>query len=211
MVIQGPCKVFRPAAGHPPLTSIAMHQTGHQMTTRTTGRRLWGGLPAIAMFALPLVSGLVPLTGDAVAQQKRLKEQLVGTWALVSNTTTLPYGNKADTWGPNPKGQAIYESNGRMSWIITASNLPELASNNRVTGTPDENKAVVVGSIAYFGTYAVNEADKSYIVQIEGSTFPNWAGTAQKRMIEISGDEFTFSNPAGSGGGSIESKWKRVM
>jgi Lipocalin-like domain len=180
------------------------------MTTRTIGRRPWGGFAAIAMLALPLVLGFVPLTGDAVAQQKMLKEQIVGTWALVSNTTTLPDGNRADTWGPNPRGQAIFESNGRMSWIITASNLPKLASNNRVTGTPDENKAIVLGSIAYFGTYAVNEADKSYIVQIEGSTFPNWAGTAQKRMIAISGDEFTFANPAGSGGGSIESKWRRV-
>ena len=96
------------------------------MTARTIGRRLWGGFAAIDMLALPLVLGLVLLTGDAVAQQKALKEQLVGAWVLVSNTTTLPYGNKADTWGPNPKGQAIFfESKGRMSWIITASNLPK--------------------------------------------------------------------------------------
>jgi hypothetical protein len=181
-----------------------------QMTRKTIGRRLCGTFAAITMSALLSVLGLVALTGDAAAQQKTLKEQLVGNWALVSNTTTLPDGTKADTWGPNPKGQAIYESNGRMSWIITASNLPKFASNNRVTGTPEENKAAILGSIAYFGTYAVNEADKSYTIQIEGSTFPNWAGTAQKRMVAISGDEFTFSNPAGSGGGSIESKWKRV-
>lgn len=180
------------------------------MTRKTIGRRLCGTFAATTMSALLSVLGLVALTGDAAAQQKTLKEQLVGSWALVSNTTTLPDGTKADTWGPNPKGQPIYESNGRMSWIITASNLPKFASNNRVTGTPDENKAAILGSIAYFGTYAVNEADKSYTVQIEGSTFPNWAGTAQKRMVVISGDEFTFSNPAGSGGGSIESKWKRV-
>jgi len=180
------------------------------MTTRTAGQRLCGTFAAIAISALLSALGLVPPMGDAAAQQKTLKEQLVGNWALVSNTTTLPDGTKADTWGPNPNGQAIYESNGRMSFIITASNLPKFASNNRVTGTPDENKAAILGSVAYFGTYTVNEADKSYTIQIEGSTFPNWAGTAQKRMIAISGDEFTFSNPAGSGGGSIESKWKRV-
>jgi len=180
------------------------------MTRKTTGQLLRVTFPAITISALLSVLGLVPLTGDAVAQQKTLKEQLLGTWALVSNTTTLPDGKKADTWGPNPTGQAIYESNGRMSWIITASSLPKFVSNNRVTGTTNENKAVVLGTIAYFGTYVVNEADKSYTVQIEGSTFPNWAGTAQTRMIAISGDEFTFSNPAGSGGGSIESKWIRV-
>ena len=176
------------------------------MRTRTTERRLSGAFAAITTLAL----GLAAFTGDAVAQQKSFKEQLAGTWALVSNTTTLPNGTRTDTWGPDPKGQAIYESNGRMSFIITASNLPKFASNNRVAGTPDENKAVVTGSIAYFGAYTVNEADNSYTVQIEGSTFPNWAGTAQKRTVAISGDEFTFANPAGSGGGLIESKWKRV-
>jgi hypothetical protein len=65
-------------------------------------------------------------------------------------------------------------------------------------------------SIAYFGTYSVNEADKSYTVQVEGATFPNWAGTAQRRGLSISGDELTFINSAGSAGGSNEAKYKRV-
>ena len=77
-------------------------------------------------------------------------------------------------------------------------------------GTPDENKATMQGSLAYFGTYSVNETDKSYTVQVEGSTFPNWTGTAQKRAFSISGDELTFINAAGSSGGTNEVKWKRV-
>ena len=74
---------------------------------------------------------------------------------LVSNTTTSP---NARTFGPND-GVAIFEANGRFSLSLVRSDLPKIASNNRDTGTPDENKAIVQGSIAYFGTYSVSEAD----------------------------------------------------
>jgi hypothetical protein len=47
-----------------------------------------------------------------------------------------------------------------------------------IGGTPGENKAVVQGSIAYFGTYSVNEADKVITAQIEGSTFAKLIGGA---------------------------------
>jgi hypothetical protein len=154
--------------------------------------------------------GLALLPGSAVAQQKTLKEQLVGTWLIVSNTTPRPDGTKSDTFGPNPKGAVTYESNGRFSFMIMSSSLPKFASNNRATGTADENKAISQGSISYYGAYSVNEADKSLTLEIEGSTFPNWTGTAQKRMVTISGDEMTQINPGGSAGGAPESKWKRA-
>ena len=178
------------------------------MTMRTIVRALWGAFAAITLSALLL--GLGPLTSDAVAQQKTVREQLIGTWLMVTNTTTGPDGTKVDTYGPNGKGIAIFESNGRFALVTIRSDLPRFASNNRGTGTADENRAVVQGSLAYFGTYSVNEAERSYTVQIEASIFPNWVGTAQKRMIAISGDEFTITNPAGSGGGLIESKYIRA-
>src|SRR5262249_52921942 len=38
--------------------------------------------------------------------------------------------------------------------LAVRSDLPKFASNNRDMGTPEENKAVVQGSITYFGTYS---------------------------------------------------------
>jgi Lipocalin-like domain len=156
------------------------------------------------------VLGLALLPGAAIGQQKSLKEQLVGTWIQVSAVNTAPNGTKSDLFGPNPKGIQIFESNGRYAQIGTRSDLPKFGSNNRATGTADENKAVVQGSIAYFGTYTVNEADKSFTVQVEGSTFPNWTGTAQTRPFSISEDELTFTTAVASIGGSNVVKWKRV-
>jgi hypothetical protein len=153
--------------------------------------------------------GIVFAGGNAAAANT-LKEQIVGTWQMVSNITTSPDGSKTETWGPNPKGMIIFERNGRMASVTTRSGITKFASNNRGTGTADENKAVVQGSIAYYGTYSVNEADKSVTYQIDGATFPNWQGTTQKRTIAFSGEEFTQSLAAGSAGGAVDIKYKRV-
>jgi hypothetical protein len=71
-------------------------------------------------------------------------------------------------------------------------------------GSADENKAVVQGTIAHFGTYTVNEADRSITFHIETSTFPNWNGTEQKRPISVTGDELKWVTPASTGAGSAE-------
>lgn len=167
----------------------------------------------LIMLTLPIVSVLLRgglFVGEAVAQQKTLKEQLVGSWLLISNTNSRPDGTRVDTFGPAPKGVAFFDINDHFSLVLVRSDLPKFASNNRVAGTADENKAVVQGSIAYFGTYTINEADKIATVQIEGSTFPNWVGATQKRLVEISGDELTLINTPASAGGSVEVKWRRL-
>ena len=41
---------------------------------------------------------------DAFAQGKSLKEQLVGTWTMVSNVNMRPDGSKYEALGPNPRG-----------------------------------------------------------------------------------------------------------
>lgn len=154
-------------------------------------------------------AGAAWVTANAAAADA-VKEKIVGTWQMVSNTTTNADGKKTDTWGPTPKGMIVFERNGRVISVTTRPGVPKFASNNRATGTAEENKAVVQGSIAYFGTYTVNEAEKSVTYQIEAATFPNWQGTAQKRTIAFSGDEFTQSLAAGSAGGAVDIKYKRV-
>jgi hypothetical protein len=126
---------------------------------------------------------------------------LVGTWTLVSVTFERD-GKKTDFYGPNPQGQMTFDPNGRISFIVTRSDLPKFASNNRQTGTPEENKAIVQGSLAYFGTYSVDEAAKTVTIHIESCSFPNWNGTDQKRSFTISGDELkwtTTTTSLGSG------------
>jgi hypothetical protein len=89
-----------------------------------------------------------------------------------------------------------------------AATFPSLKPTNRTAGTPEENKAIVQGSIATYGTYAV--ADKDLKLKVEHSTFPNWANTDQTRTLTVSGDEFKWTNAAASGGGIVELAFKRA-
>jgi hypothetical protein len=50
--------------------------------------------------------------------------------------------------------------------------LPKLASANRGQATPEENKAIVEGSLAYYGTYSVSDADKMITVHLRTKLVP---------------------------------------
>jgi hypothetical protein len=169
-------------------------------------RRLGAFLVSTISF-LSLSIGL--LASDAIGQMA--KEQLVGSWMLVSVTNTDQAGNKVEMFGPSPKGALMLDSTGHFAILIMRPDLPKVASSNRMAGTPEENKAVVAGTIAYFGTYSVSEADRTIGLHIEGSTFPNWTGTDQKRPFTLTGDELRYTNPAPStGSGTAEVVWRRA-
>lgn len=133
---------------------------------------------------------------------------IVGTWTLVS-AVAQQGGARTDVFGPNPSGTLVFGSDGRYVLAFLRSDLPKFASNNRASGTPDENKAVVQGSIAHFGTYAVDEAGKTLAFRIESSTFPNWAGVEQRRDMALGGDQLTYTSP-GSAGTAAQVTMRRV-
>ena len=179
------------------------------MTTRTIGRRLCGAFAAITMSALLSVPGLVPLTGDAVAQQKTLKEQLVGDWTLVSVVNTRPDGTKFDPFGGKAKGMLFFASAGQFSWQIIRSDIPKFASNNRLQGTADEHKAVAQGVLSYFGIYSLDDSGKTLTQHIKLSSFPNLVGD-RIWAITLTGDELTLASQFGAAGGTNELHWKRI-
>ena len=65
---------------------------------------------------------------DAAGQQKSLKEQLVGTWKVVSADNVRNDGSKLELFGPNPKGILIYTSDGHFALVNTRSDLPKLSA-----------------------------------------------------------------------------------
>jgi hypothetical protein len=148
----------------------------------------------------------VALPGAGVAQTAK---DLVGTWTLVSAETVRLDGSSGPTFGADPKGLLILTSDGRFLYLFSRSDLPKFASDSRATGTPEENKAVVQGSISTYGTYSVT--DKSLAIKVENSTFPNWLGNDQKRTITMmTGDELKWTNPAASAGGVAELVFRRA-
>ena len=84
------------------------------------------------------VLGLALVPRSAAAQQKSLKEQLVGTWTLVSTQTMAQNGNKRYPYGVNPKGILILDANGRYAAVQGRPDRPKLKSALRLEATKEE-------------------------------------------------------------------------
>ena len=157
---------------------------------------------------LLLAALTIGIAGPSAARAQSARD-LVGTWELVSAITEKD-GKKSETFGANARGILIFDATGRFSIVFIAAGLPKFASNNRSQGTADENKAIVGGSIAQFGTYVVNEADKSFTFRVERSTFPNREGTELRLAFTVSADDLMFTDPHSSAGGAGTVTWKRA-
>ena len=164
---------------------------------------------ALSTLAL-LFLGIGLPASNAVAQQKSLKEQLVGTWTFVSAVNTRPDGTKFDPFGGKGVGMQFFASTGQFSYQIIRSDIPKLASNNRQEGTADEFKAMAQGVISYFGTYSLDDSGKTLTQHVVSSSFPNFNDTKRIWAITLTGDELTLASQVAASGGTNELKWKRV-
>ena len=159
--------------------------------------------PKARHIILCLMMAATLLTAAPVrSQPTSLKSQLVGTWSFVFTDVQSKDGTRADVFGSNPNGVLIFQADGHFALINMRAGRAKYASGNRVQGTPEEFRETVLGSIAYFGTYAVDEAKSTFVLKIKGSTFPDYEGTEQTRPFTIVGDELRSTNPNPSQGGS---------
>lgn len=148
--------------------------------------------------------------GAAFSQSAPVKSSVMGSWTLVSETVQRE-GKTIEPFGAHPVGSMMLDGSGHVMMMISRPDLPHLAANRRDAGTPEENKQVLSGILAFFGKYTVNVADGVLTYRIEASTFPNWIGTDQMRYFTVSGDEMTWTNRAPAvGGESAKLVWKRV-
>jgi len=165
-------------------------------------------------FGVVVVSGLlageVLISELATAQERSLKSQLVGAWTLVSIEQTDRDGNRQDLYGANPKGIQVIDASGQHVQIITRSDVPKFAIDNRLRGTPEENTAVIRATTANFGTWTVDEDKKTLTVRYIGGIFPNQIGTDSTRNVSVAGDELSVTNPATSSGVTSKQVWRRA-
>jgi Lipocalin-like domain len=165
------------------------------------------------MKSILLVIGFaVALSNTAFAQQRTAKEQLVGAWALVSVVSEMDDGQKGEPFGPSPKGVIIFSNDGHFSLFQSRAEIPKIAANDRAKATPEEAQNIVASSIAYYGTYSVDEGTKVMVVNLAASTYPNVAAIPnQKRTITLlTTEELKFDNPKTPNGMTLRTVWKRA-
>jgi len=133
-------------------------------------RRCTLGLCVIAL----ILTAAFP--SSATAQGKTLKDQLVGTWIYVSSTGKREDGSSVPR--PALQGAVTYTADGRFHFITTRTDLPKYVSNETTRPSPEEAMAVASGSIAYTGTYTVDESTKTVHANVDhaGAGFDHVAG-----------------------------------
>jgi hypothetical protein len=149
----------------------------------------------------------IALSAPGVGLGQSLKEQVVGTWRLVSIYNEAN-GTKTHLYGEKPLGMLMLDKSGNVMTMITKPDIPKFATANRLKGTDAENRAVVHGIIAGFGTYTVEGETVS--INTITSSYPNRSGTTEKRIYKLSGDELTTVNPTAASGGTAYSKYVRI-
>jgi hypothetical protein len=143
-------------------------------------------------------TALVLLSTGVVAQQKSLKEQIQGPWSLASCNSTNAKGEKAvNCASNNPRGILILAGNGNY------------ASTTIAGGRKDANAP---GVIANFGTWSVNEADKTLTVHFVGALNPTIEGKDLKLSISLNGEELRTTgdlSTIGIQGSKVDTTYRR--
>jgi hypothetical protein len=154
----------------------------------------------------------VALSSPAFSQQKSAKEELVGAWTLVSVSSEMDDGTKGEPFGPSPKGIIIFANDGHFSLFQSRAEIAKIAANDRAKATPEEAQGIVASSIAYYGTYSIDENAKVMIVNLAASTYANVAAIPnQKRTITLlTPGELKFDNPKTPNGMTLRTAWKRA-
>jgi Lipocalin-like domain len=164
---------------------------------------------ALAVCLLALVT-VAALSARGAAETPSLKEQIIGTWIYVSSTGKREDGSNVQR--PSLKGAVTYTADGHFHFITTPADAPNFASGDPARPSPDEAMAMASRSIAYTGTYTVDESTRTVIPTVEASTFPNLVGAPNQRRVvtSIGEDEMRFTNPRTPAGVTLEFVWKRA-
>jgi Lipocalin-like domain len=154
--------------------------------------------PSLALrAATAALAGLLSL--PLAAQGQSLKDQIVGTWRLAAIYNDIG-GNKEYLYGEKPMGLTMFDRSGNFLVFYSKPDLPKFAVANRLKGTDAENRAVIHGMISGYGTYTVD--GDIVAMNYLASSYPNRAGTVEKRTYKIAGDELTIVNPTAAAGGT---------
>lgn len=129
--------------------------------------------------------------------EKSPKDTLVGTWVQVSLDTVSADGKRRPLYGENAKGMIIYTGDGYFTLMQASVDLPKLKSGLPSKATPEEAKAVIANSIAYFGKYSLDETSMVLSLDIQASTFANLTGNpSEKRIVtSLNDSELKFNRP----------------
>ena len=124
------------------------------------------------------------------------KEQFYGAWKLVSYEFRGESGEVHQPFGADARGVIMYDASGMMSVQIIRDDRMGFASGDMFDATLEELKSAYEGINSYFGTFTVNEVEKTVTHHVIAASLPSRHGSDQVRGYEFSGNRLTLKAPA---------------
>jgi hypothetical protein len=117
-----------------------------------------------------------------------VRKQLIGVWKLLS-LELLVDGNVLYPYGDHPLGRLTYDEAGRISaQIMQPERQSSLSDPDAISrASANELRQIAEGYLGYYGTFTIDEENKTVIHHVEACTLPAWVGTDQKRQWEFDG------------------------
>jgi hypothetical protein len=160
---------------------------------------------------VPVICSLlacVLLSASAPAAQPA---NVVGWWKLVSVTSTAPDGTRTAPFGAQPTGTLYYSADGRMMLMISYDGRAKLSGADRVAAPAAERAEAFATFISYSGRYAIAAGRVTH--HIEVSSYQNWVGTEQVRILRVEGRRLGLTTPPLSINGATQTNeltWERA-
>jgi hypothetical protein len=144
------------------------------------------------------------------------KDKLVGTWKLVSATSTTSAGERGEApYGSAPIGFLTYTEDGRVSSTISyggRKRLSVLSVGGGSTALREEQAEAFKTFLAYAGRYTVSGDKVTHHVEI--SSIQNYVDKELIRKIEFRDDQIILVTPPTVVNGKIqiiELIWQRLQ
>ena len=116
-----------------------------------------------------------------------IREQLLGTWRLVSYYTEGSDGSIVHPMGEDALGFIMYLADGFMSANLMVPGRRAYTGGVANTATPAELASAALGYFGYAGRYEVDESTHGVRHHIEVALAPNLAGSTQYRHVKFEG------------------------
>jgi len=136
-------------------------------------------------------------------------DKLVGTWKLVSASSTTSTGARSESpYGAQPAGFLTYTGDGRVSALISYDGRKSLSFGG---GSPEEQAEAFRTFLAYAGTYRLDGDKVTHHVEV--SSIQNYVDKDLVRSVKFKDDQIILLTPATRMNGktqTIELVWQRL-
>jgi hypothetical protein len=139
-------------------------------------------------------------------------DKLVGTWKLVSASSTTSTGEQAEApYGPSPAGFLTYTADGRVTALISYGGRKSLSVGGGAQASMEEQAEAFKTFLGYAGRYALSGDTVTHHVEI--SSIQNYVGKDLFRSVKFQGDRITLVTPPTMVNGKVQTVeliWRRL-